>query len=399
MSSYEELARRNQALAEQQHARSIRQRLRSVMLSAIARLPVPQTPSDGSTILLIRPDHLGDVLLTSPAVKALASAQPEARLVALVGPWSAGIISAYPEIDLTLTLPFPGFSRNPARIPSRSFLMATKWARQLRQIKADSAIIFRPDHWWGAMLAHMAGIPNRIGFDVPDVAPFLTQKQPLVVGHAVEHNMALVSTWADMPIDSVNVNFPVDESDRHYVSQKLTDRGLPEGTPRVIIHPGTGTLIKQWAPVHWARVADHLSTTWGVPIIFTGSDHEIQLVHSITDMMVCPTIAFAGETNVYQLAALYKDAHVVLGPDSGPLHLAAAVGTPTVHLFGPADPVEFGPWGCPSRHAALTTNIACRPCRIIDWPGAGPAEHPCVRDISVDDVIAAALSVVANRQN
>ena len=109
--------------------------------------------------------------------------------------------------------------------------------------------------------------------------------------------------------------------------------------------------------------------------------------------MAAPTISLAGETTVAELAALYDGATLVLGPDSGPLHLAAAVGAPTVTLFGPADPVEFGPWGDPARHAVLTTDIACRPCRILDWPDDDPAYHPCVRDIPPHAVIEAALRV------
>lgn len=397
LADYGSLALHNQQLAEARHMRTNRERVRNALLRAVAAAPIPAGRSDGRTILLIRPDHLGDVLLTTPAIQALAHALPDARLVALVGPWSAGIISVYPEIDLTLTIPFPGFSRHPVRTSPQPYLAAWQWATKLRQLQASSAIIFRPDHWWGGMLARLAGIPQRIGFNTPDLAPFLTRSYPLDNRHAVEHNMALVSSWVRQPtVNPAPLTFPVAEEDRKRVHHLLNEAGLPSGSPRIIIHPGAGTQIKQWPPAHWARVADRLAATWGAPIIFTGTDHEIPLVQSIRGMMAAPGISLAGETNVYQLAALYEGARVVLGPDSGPLHLATAVQTPTVHLFGPADPVEFGPWGDPQRHAVLTTDIACRPCRIIDWPNATPAEHPCVRDIDPDDVIAAALRVAAN---
>ena len=85
---------------------------------------------------------------------------------------------------------------------------------------------------------------------------------------------------------------------------------------------------------------------------------------------------------------------MVLGPDSGPLHLAAAVGTPTVSLYGPADPVEFGPWGSRGKHRVLTSPIACRPCRILDWGDDDLAWHPCLADISVKHVVDAAHSLL-----
>ncbi|NPV67915.1 MAG: glycosyltransferase family 9 protein [Anaerolineae bacterium] len=391
MADLTELALRNQVLAARQHARTRRQQLRGTLLTALARLPLPPIRGDGRTILLIRPDHLGDVLLTTPAIRALAAALPEARLVALVGLWSAGVISAYPEIDLTLTLPFPGFARHPARASAQPYLLAWRWANHLRRLQVDSAIVFRPDHWWGAMLAFLARIPRRIGFALPDVAPFLTDAVPFRASHAVERGLALIRALG-VSVDHPSIlTFPIQDEDREFVHRQLAEAGLPPTAPRVIIHPGTGTRIKQWPSAHWALVADHLARRWGAPILFTGSDHEISLVRSITDQMAAPAIVLAGETTVGQLAALYEGARVVLGPDSGPLHLATAVGAPTVHLYGPADPAEFGPWGDPVRHIVLTTAIACRPCRILDWPGADPADHPCVRDIAPEAVLEAAI--------
>ncbi len=397
MADHTELARRNRELAARLHARTSRQQVRGALLAALAHLPSSPPGDDGRTILLIRPDHLGDVLLTTPAIRALAAARPDARLVALVGPWSAGVISAYPEIALTLTLPFPGFARHPARTSARPYLLAWQWADRLRRLQAECAIIFRPDHWWGAMLAFLAGIPRRIGFALPDVAPFLTDALPFRANHAVERSLALVTPLGVRPEVLPTLTFPVDDEDRETVQRRLADAGLPPGAPRVIIHPGTGTVIKQWLPGHWAYVADGLVRRWGAPILFTGGDHEIPLIRSITDRMTAPAIVLAGETSVGQLAALYEGARIVAGPDSGPLHLAVAVGAPTVHLYGPADPAEFGPWGDPARHIVLTTTIGCRPCRILDWPGADPAEHPCVHDIAPDAVLEAAIRAAGER--
>jgi heptosyltransferase-2/heptosyltransferase-3 len=100
---------------------------------------------------------------------------------------------------------------------------------------------------------------------------------------------------------------------------------------------------------------------------------------------------------VNQLAALFKRARVVMGPDSGPLHLAAAVGTPTVALFGPADPVEFAQWGAPAKHIILTSDIGCRPCRVLDWNGDDPINHPCIRDITLARVLESARRVTSTR--
>ncbi|GAB4572084.1 MAG: glycosyltransferase family 9 protein [Anaerolineae bacterium] len=391
-----QIASRNQAQAAQRHARTRRQQVRGWALQLAARMPVLPAPHDDRTIVLIRPDHLGDVLLTTPAIRALAAAHPESRLVALVGPWSASVISAYPEIDLTVTLPFPGFTRRTTRPGLAPYRMAIYWARRLRALRATAAVVFRPDHWWGGLLAYLAGIPRRVGFDLPDVRPFLTEKYAFRPAHAVLHNAELVSGWTGpLAAEQLELSFPVNPAARERVEGMLRERGLEPAMPRVIIHPGAGTSIKQWPVENWVTVADTLAETWGAPIIFTGTDREIPQVRAITERMKAPALMLAGETGIDELAALYADARVVLGPDSGPLHLAAAVHTPTVSLFGPADPEEFGPWGDPAKHRVLTSEIACRPCRIIDWPGATPDEHPCVRNIPPEAVISAALQAAA----
>jgi heptosyltransferase-2/heptosyltransferase-3 len=169
---------------------------------------------------------------------------------------------------------------------------------------------------------------------------------------------------------------------------------LPPEQPYIAIHPGAGSSIKSWPPERWAAAADRLCDRLGAVAVFTGGDREHTAIWAILDRMRNRGLSLAGETNLAQLAAVYERAEVVLGPDTGPLHLAAAVGTPSVHLFGPADPAQFGPWGNPERHVVVGSDIGCRPCRILDWSGDDPDLHPCVRDISVQQVTDAALAAL-----
>jgi heptosyltransferase-2/heptosyltransferase-3 len=148
--------------------------------------------------------------------------------------------------------------------------------------------------------------------------------------------------------------------------------------------------VKHWQEDKWARVADTLAGQLDAKIVLTGGDHELPLAQRIASRMEQTACIISGDTRVGQLAALFKRARVVLGPDSGPLHLAAAVGTPTVTLYGPADPVEFGPLGDPQKHFVLTTDIGCRPCRVLDWGSDNPNLHPCVREIPIARVLEAA---------
>ena len=393
------LARRNKLLSDFQHELTYREKLRRRLLEMYSWLPAPltQRPIKG-TFLLIRPDHLGDILLSTPAIHALKAAKPSAKLVSLVGNWTAEVIAAYPEIDLVLTVPFPGFTRQPKDSLSSPYLGAWRWAHKIRGLRAETAIIMRPDHWWGALLAYLAGIPNRVGYDLPEAKPFLTEAHPFVPDHTVLQSMKLVETWTGkIPREEVCYAFPVTQPDRDYVDKLLTTNEISKDRPIIAIHPGAGTPIKRWLPEHWATVADTLVKRLGATIVFTGSDPEYPQIMQVMEKMGSRGVALAGETNIGQLGALYERTAAVLGADSGPLHLAVACGSPTVHLFGPADPAEFGPWGDPARHVVLTSGIACSPCRILDWPGDNPANHPCIRDITPRQVVDSTLRVVNQR--
>ena len=106
------------------------------------------------------------------------------------------------------------------------------------------------------------------------------------------------------------------------------------------------------------------------------------------------SISLAGATDLGALAAVYRRCALVIGPDSGPLHLAVAVGTPTVHLYGPVDRRTFGPWGSARRHRVVVSDWGCIPCNRLDWPGSTLAEHGCILDIRVEQVLAEAASLL-----
>lgn len=385
------LVQRNRSMAAAFHAVPFRHRIRRVLLQAAAGIPIPPQRKPSSRILLIRPDHLGDVLLTTPAIRALRAARPDAEIHALVGPWSATVLANFSELDVILTLPFPGFNRSIKLSWGSPYQMALTAARSLRRIGYDTALIFRPDHWWGAMVAHVAGIPQRIGYAHPDVLPFLTDSLEPRRQHAILQNARLVERFTGA-VDQrdLTLRFPVDDENRGWVAGYLEAWGVKNSTPLIAVHPGSGTWVKQWDEAKWAFVADALADQLDGQVILTGSDHELVLCKRVAAQMKHRPCIAAGDTGVGALAALFERCRVVIGPDSGPLHLAVAAGAPTVALFGPADPIEFGSWGLPERQQVLYAAIGCRPCRVLDWGGDDPACHPCVHEITPARVLEAA---------
>jgi heptosyltransferase-2/heptosyltransferase-3 len=250
------------------------------------------------------------------------------------------------------------------------------------------------------MLAYLAGIPRRIGYDLDGVAPFLTERLRHQRLHAVEQSLRLAQAWtAAAASASIKLDYPLEAADSAYIERTLLDWDLTDNRPILCIHAGSGASSKHWENDKWASAADALAAQLQASIVLTGTNNEAALVTDIANKMREPAFALAGATSVGQVAALYRRSLLVLGVDSGAMHLAAAVGTPTVTLFGPADPLEFAPWGDQHRHAILTAAIGCRPCRILDWRDDNAEFHPCLRDISVCQVLEAASTVIESAQD
>jgi heptosyltransferase-2/heptosyltransferase-3 len=189
----------------------------------------------------------------------------------------------------------------------------------------------------------------------------------------------------------------VSEADRAWAATRLEvwaqERGDP-ATPRVAIHAGAGALVKQWSLENWAEVADALHSRAGAAIVLTGGPGEGWLTAGIAARMRGASLDLSGQTSFGQLAALYSRCDLVLGSDSGPLHLAVAAGAKTIHLYGPVPAAKFGPWGDPARNVVLNSPFLCAPCDRLDWSPAALRLHPCVAAIRPQDVIHAALRLI-----
>ena len=373
-----------------------RQQVRLALLRLFARLSAPFFPisdlQSPLSILLIRPDHLGDLLFTTPALRALREAFPQARITGLIGPWAEAVVTSNPCLDEVILCPFPGFARQPKRSTIEPYIVLGRYARLLREKEFDLAVVLRFDHWWGALLAYLARIPRSVGYDMAEVKPFLTDAIPYVPGrHEVEQNLTLVTAVSGQPplrrLDGqpwqrFPLEFPLRAQDLAFAVHYLAEQGVGDDDPLVCIHPGAGAPVKLWRKEGWARVADALVERYGAKVILTGSASEEPLVQAIAEQMASQPLVAAGQTTLGGLAALMARCRLALGVDSGPLHLAAAVGTPTVHLYGPVDSRTFGPWGDPARHVVLTSDMDCIPCNRLDYREDELEDHPCVRDIS-----------------
>ncbi len=383
-------------------------------------------------ILLVRPDHLGDLLMSTPVFHALKQQAHDSYISIMVGPWSSEVIARHPDIDRILTCPFPGFQRT-AQKALAPYILLFNTAKQLRRGHFDIAINLRPDFWWGAALLYLARIPRRVGYALEPGKPFLTNALPF---HSPEHatvsNLRLASAaLQSMGYPPLNepytpehypLSFIPTTDDLKWATTHLQNEGIPpsyvgagftparenlptrENLPAcenhatlIIIHPGSGAAVKLWRTEGWASCADALTKlltrATSVCIMLTGSKNERPMLEEIASSMQSPAILVTDAT-IGQLAALQAKALLVLSVDSGPLHLAVSQGTPTIQLFGPTDPRIFGPWGKHERHIVLASTHRCPTCTIIpcgrlDFSPQEVIDHPCVRLITEQQVLSA----------
>ena len=371
-----------------------------------------KTPPTAPRILLIRPDHLGDMVLTTPVLDALKKHIPQAHITMMVGPWSSEVVARHTAIDRLLTCPFPGFQRAPQKALT-PYTMLFSYAQQLRRGNYDIAINLRPDFWWGAALIYLAHIPRRVGYAIAPGTPFLTSAVPF---HAPE--LATVSSLrlTSMALETLGYTplaepytpaqyplvFTPTPQEYAAVQQRLHNEGITEDTPVVVIHPGTGAEVKLWRNEAWAHCANALpallTTPAQVRIILTGSANERTMLEEIARGITTPPVTLTDLT-VGQLAAVLGRASLVLGVDNGPLHLAVAQGTPTIQIFGPTDPHVFGPWGNPNQQIVIASMHRCPSCPVIpcgrlDFRPDELPQHPCVRLVSEQEVEAAIVTLM-----
>jgi ADP-heptose:LPS heptosyltransferase len=394
-----------------------RQRLRLALLrlfgalSKPLRRSAPPTSSSNPRILLIRPDHIGDLLFATPAIRALRVALPDAHLTCLVGPWGEAVLQDNPHLDEIRVCPFPGFTRQHKGSWLAPYRTLWEWANGLRAARFDLAVVLRFDHWWGALLAYMAGIPVRVGYDIAECQPFSTDAPPYVSSrHEVVQNLTLVqhalsrfrggaNTAAAASPLAAPLQFAVQQEDREWVERYLAEQGVVPGDQLIAIHPGAGAAVKLWRNEAWAQVAGALVERWPLRAVITGSRRELDLAWSVYAGMKGEAVVAAGATTLGQLAALFERCQLVLGPDCGPVHLAVAVGTPTVHLYGPVDALKFGPWGDARLFLVVVSRRDCVPCDRLDYHASELPSHPCVREIGVEAVLAAAKLLLARSRS
>lgn len=337
-------------------------------------------PEPYKRILVIQPDHIGDVLLATPMIHALRQRFPRAKIDVVIGEWAKPVLESNPDINQVYIINFRQFNRSHAK-SSRQ----TKTFWELRSNKYDLAVMGRSRNRVIRLFAWAIGAKQRIGFRVPGKDRLLTIKvwQNNPHENVVLRNLRLAERLG-ADIRQPELIWNITETERQYAKQHLDK--FPR--PLIGINPGAGTEAKRWPIARFAEVARQLQEKYRATIVITGSHADISLAQKISSSLIKLGIDVAGKTNLRQLAALAARLDLYISNDSGPMHIAAAVGTPVIDLHSGTDyPSMWRPWG--EQHTVLTHAGDCPKCPCYKTT-CDTFGHGCLEKITVSDVLHAA---------
>jgi ADP-heptose:LPS heptosyltransferase len=352
-------------------------------------------------IVIVRPDHLGDVLLTLPAVEGLRKAIPEAHITFITARASVDAARLSPDIDAVIGVPFPALNQ-PLEATSWATVAASEGDR-LRD-EFDIAILPRPDDPWSGRLTTAASVPVRLGYDLPRTRTFLTHRMPsprrehvvITAARLVSAAAALLGVGhAHHPERGRPARLhiaPEHEAEALRVLNRLETRSI------VVLHPAAGWALKHWSVRRWGELALVLHRYYGITSVVTGERSDHALISAIVAASDGSAVSLAGHLSLGGLAALYRRVQLVIAIDSGPMHLAALLGTPVIGLYGPADPVQFAPWSVPGSYHIVHVQLPCSPCGNLLDPPCGVRRNPaCMTGVSLKAVVGAVEAMLARR--
>jgi heptosyltransferase I len=312
-------------------------------------LPIP-LPSPPRRILIIKPSAIGDVVHALPILNLLRQRWQDAHIAWIVTPGCSGLLEGHPQLDEVIRFERRRLGQS-WRSPSTAMGLF-RFARELRSRQFDLVLdlqgLFR-----SGWMAWQTRAPIRIGFaNAREFAPiFYTHRVPIDTAeqHAIDRYLSVAETLG-CGREPVEFHFATNEDDRGYVSRLLKESG-----PYAVLLPGTNWETKRWPVEHFGALVEPLRERFGLRTVVAGSDDDKSLA-----ALIAGAHDLTGSTTLRQLVALLEGARVVVANDSGPMHIAAALGRPLVTPYGPTSPIRTGPYR--RLDTVIRLDIPCSPC-------------------------------------
>ncbi len=336
-------------------------------------------------LAIVRALHLGDLLLSVPAFRALRRGFPAAEITLIGLPWAKEFVRRFHRyLDRWREFPgYPGLLEvdvDPER--TESFL------REERAYGYDLVIQMHGDGRASNPFALALGGRRTVGYVSAEPDDRLWRSAPYPDSqHEIERDLGLVRLLG-LAADDVRLEFPPLPEDL-VAARQILPSSLDNARPLVGLHVGARPPARRWMPERFAVVGDTLAREHAAQIVVTAGPGEEELAQRVVDAMRYPALNLAGKTTVGSLAALIRRCDVFISNDTGPAHLAVAVDTPSVTIFGPADRRRWAPLD-QRRHPIAFQPVECSPCPHWECP----IDHRCLRRIEPEQVIALATRLI-----
>ncbi|CAN2045536.1 heptosyltransferase II [Candidatus Magnetomoraceae bacterium gMMP-13] len=336
-------------------------------------------------ILIVKTSAIGDVTHTLPALNAIRAHYPDAHITWLVEEAAADIITGHKALNRVLVSKRKSWIK---QFKDGLFFKTLKeiynFIKKLRDTEYDLLIDFQSLLKSGIFIG-LSRAKRKTGYGrgmehAEHSYIFLNERIPPVNmnNHAVLRELMLLKEIG-IKCRKIIFDFPINNFHRNEVNDLLRSHNINENFPLISINPMTKWKTKLWENEKFANVADNLIER-GCAVVFTGSKEDRLVIKKISYYMKNKTVNLAGETTLKILAALYERSEFLISTDTGPMHIAAAVGTPVIALFGPTAPWRTGPFG--NNHKIVRLDLKCSPCLKRNCETI-----ECMKNISVEQVL------------
>ena len=344
-------------------------------------------PQEIRRILVREMNWVGDAVMTLPALEALDRLFPQAEIIVLANGWVYGLFAGHPAVDAIIAYRTEDLHRG---IRGR-----VRLARELSSDGFDLAVVF-PNSLDAALIPWLARIPRRVGYPTDGRRFLLTHPVPLQTApagrHQVERSLDIVRALGGDGGPSLRL--PVTAEARERGERLLRDHGVDPADPCVALNPGSvyGS-AKRWPVERFAAVADGLVDQRGARILLIGSAGERPILEQVAAGMRRPAVNLGGRTDLSALVGLLERVRLLLTNDTGAMHIAAAIGTPVLAVFGPTDAEATGPLGGGAR--IVREPVPCSPCLLRECP----IDHGCMTRVTVGRVLQHAMDLFDSPPN
>jgi heptosyltransferase-2 len=332
-------------------------------------------------ILVMRYRFIGDTVLTVPFLRNLRQAFPQARIDLMLEPFSGQVIEGCPYVDRIIPFEIRTIHRYSNRSERGKLAGYLQYWKQIRQERYDAAFVLKRS-LSSALLVWAAGVPRRIGFITEGRRLLLTDPVPYQQDRHEVQNFLDCLRALDIPVSSDDLELWPSRAGDEKIRSLFREAGWRQEDLKIVIHTAASLPAKQWPLERFAGVMKRLGQRYRPRFIYTGAKGDSTLYEELERMGPFNGLNLCGIASLRENLSAYRASNLFFGVDSGPMHMAAAIGVPVVALFGPTDERKWGPWG--KGHTVITKRLACRPCKPHKC-----GIHECMDRISVEDALAA----------